>query len=136
MTVDIKKRREIAKKLRDELGSLDMPPSTLTHRAPVLAADGRPLREGETIYLTDSPTAFVVDDIMTRDDGETVVHLEGGAWNLPQYLTHERPDSWERLEEDARRLDIDLNDTTDGYPRMSFCRDLVRRAKALAVVGE
>lgn len=44
------------------------------------------------------------------------------------------PDSWERLEEDARQLDIDLNDTTDDYPRMSCCRDLVRRAKALAGV--
>ena len=47
-------------------------------------------------------------------------------------VTHKRPDSWERLEEDARQLDIDLNDTTDDYPRMSCCRDLVRRAKRLA----
>lgn len=51
-------------------------------------------------------------------------------------LTHERPDSWERLEEDARQLDIDLNDTTDDYPRMSFCRDLVRRARAIAERGQ
>ena len=117
----------------------------LTHRAPVLATDGRPLREGETIYLTDSPTAFVVDDIMTREDGATVVHLEGGAWNLPQFLTHEQPDSWERLEEDAKKSTCEYFDQSHGcgscghYP--SECstdkdKDLVRRAKKLAgVIG-
>ena len=82
-------------------------PAYFTHRAPVLAADGRPLREGETVYLTDSPTAFVVDDIMTREDGATVVHLKDGAWNLPQYLTHERPDSWKRLMEDAGKSSVE-----------------------------
>ncbi len=125
----------------------------LTHRAPVPAADGRPLREGETVYLTDSPTAFVVDDIMTREDGATVVHLKDGAWNLPQYLTHERPDSWKRIEEDARKLAADYwgcfnfdcddcpaevdgerpNERFDtggcGYAQQI---DIVRRAKALA----
>lgn len=111
----------------------------VTHRAPVIAADGRPLREGETVYLTDSPTAFVVDDIMTREDGATVVHLKDGAWNLPQYLSHERPDSWERLEEDVAGAScpdvycanhhIDANDTSYEW---AMARDIVRRAKALA----
>ena len=115
------------------------PGDGFTHRAPVLAADGRPLREGETVYLTDSPTAFVVDDIMTREDGATVVHLKDGAWNLPQYLTHERPDSWERLEEDVANAScpdvycanhhIDANDTSYEW---AMARDIVRRAKALA----
>lgn len=127
----------------------------LTHRAPVLAVDGRPLREGETVYLTDSPTSFVVDDIMTREDGATVVHLEGGAWNLPQYLTHERPDSWERLEEDANKNYTEYWEC-DGIPcyycpaivdgkqpdkryNSANCSeavkcDLVRRAKRLAEV--
>ena len=81
------------------------PASSVTHRAPVLAADGKPLREGETVYLTDSPTAFVIDDIMTREDGATVVHLKDGAWHRPQDLTHERPDSWERLWMDMHPAD-------------------------------
>lgn len=127
-------------------------PSTLTHRAPVLAADGKPLREGETVYLTDSPTAFVVDDIMTREDGATVVHLKDGAWNLPQYLTHERPESWERLEEDAKKGSCDYfgcdADGCHGCPAYDWntarggngcgnakMLDLVRRAKALAERG-
>ena len=66
-------------------------PENLTHQRPVLAADGRPLREGETVYLIGSPTAFVVDDIMTRDGCPTVVHLKNSAWCFPQHLTHERP---------------------------------------------
>lgn len=60
-------------------------------RPAVLAADNEPLEVGQTVWMTDSPTAFVVDDIMTREDGATVVHLKDGAWNLPQYLTHKRP---------------------------------------------
>lgn len=105
-------------------------PSDLTHRAPVLAADGKPLREGETVYLTDSPTAFVVDDIMTGEDGATVVHLKDGAWNLPQYLTHERPDSWERLEEDIASGFMDTGETVCDCREEA--KDIVRRAKALA----
>ena len=115
-------------------------PVCFTHRAPVLAADGKPLREGETVYLTDSPTAFVVDDIMTREDGATIVHLKDGAWNLPQYLTHERPDSWERLEEDAEMAPYyyaekyakTMQDSNAAFQR----KDLVRRARALAEKGE
>lgn len=84
--------------------------------------------------------------------GDTVWHVYGSEWLVeelnrygvrcfdgakrrtfsPTFLTHNRPDSWERLEEDARQLDIDLGDTTDDYPRMSCCRDLIRRAKAIA----
>lgn len=129
-------------------------PKMYTHRAPVLAADGRPLREGETVYLTDSPAAFVVDDIMTREDGATVVHLKDGAWHLPQYLTHERPDTWERLEEDAEKPTCDYFghvggetcETCPGYAdsspqggrgcRYAHMADLVRRAKKLAGVSE
>ena len=110
--------------------SLHIRPDLITHRAPVLAADGKPLREGETVYLTDSPTAFVVDDIMTREDGATVVHLKDGAWNLPQYLTHERPDSWERLEEDIVSGFMDTGETVCDCREEA--KDIVRRAKALA----
>ena len=123
-------------------------PEDFTHRAPVIAADGKPLREGETVYLTDSTTAFVVDDIMTREDGATVVHLRDGAWHLPQYLTHERPDSWERLEEDAGKEACEyfahmpcgcetsemLEETVEKC-NAAKARDLVRRAKKLAERG-
>ena len=122
-------------------------PAMYTHRAPVLAADGKPLREGETVWLTDSPTAFVIDDIMTREDGSPVVHLADGAWHRPQDLTHERPDSWERLEEDiddgpclyfGRKPCVDCpgNGRNGCEGQKAKARDLVRRARALAEKGE
>ena len=118
-------------------------PAIFTHRAPVLAADGRPLHEGETVYLIYSPTAFVVDDIMTREDGATVVHLKDGAWHLPQYLTHERPESWDRLEEDAEKdpcgyFGFDGEEICGKCPasgkncEQTMARDIVRRCRALA----
>lgn len=115
-------------------------------RPAVLAADGKPLREGETVYQTDSTTEFIVDDIMAREDGATVVHLKGGAWNLPQNLTHERPESWERLEADAKAAvcvyfgvsDKDCGSCGHSSWECSYdkARDLVRRCKALAGVSE
>lgn len=118
-------------------------PDMLTHRSPVLAADGRPLREGETVWHEDGTELRVVG-FGHEEDGETLVEVKcvsgptdwGECRSLS--LTHERTatDTWERLEDDARQLDIDLNDTTDNYPRMSCCRDLVRRAKALAERGK
>lgn len=118
----------------------------VTHRAPVLAADGKPLREGETVWVTrDSPYDAPLDkgdEVTVRHAYSKTVSVEdetGESWIVhADYLTHERPvaDTWERLEEDARQLDINLNDTTDDFPRMSCCRDLVRRAKALAGVSE
>ncbi|WP_417231219.1 hypothetical protein [Thermophilibacter sp.] len=132
-------------------------PKTLTHHAPVIAADGKPLRKGETVWGTG------------REEHEYVVlgqpGLGGGAGRFkvachdvtddfdcdcdPSLLTHERPESWDRLEDDAtvspetycvrRGIDMSgingthlvLDDTTE----LMAC-DLVRRAKALAGVSE
>ena len=66
-------------------------PTDLTHRAPVLAADGKPLREGETVYLQDGES-FTVDFI--RSDGNVAVReLSSGMYLRPERLTHERPES-------------------------------------------
>lgn len=68
----------------------------LTHRAPVLDADGRPLREGETVWDTNGDELVIG---ALEDGGHTVacryvdvgdaipVH---GMWS-PSDLTHERP---------------------------------------------
>lgn len=127
-----------------ELGSLDMPPSTLTHRAPVFAADGRPLREGETVWHEDGTELRVVG-FGHEEDGETLVEVErvsgptdwGECRSLS--LTHERTatDTWERLEDDATKppyaycVEHGLDD--DSFPtNEKFARDLVRRARMLA----
>ena len=145
----------------------------LTHRAPVLAADGKPLREGETVYLLHGDWCGVYP-CYGYHGGEKIkvvelhtCHSSGGircendtgfaCYPQPSQLTHERPDSWERLEEDARKLAVDywgcFNFDCDDCPAeidgerpserfdTGVCDyaqqiDLVRRAKALAGVSE
>ena len=137
-------------------------PLQLTHRAPVLAADGRPLREGETVWGTG------------REQHEYVVlgqpGLGGGTGRFkvachdvtddcdcdcdPSLLTHERPetDSWQRLGEDvsaivdaegngegsftAANAYCERNGLKDGTVWVLVAQDLVRRAKKLAERGE
>ena len=125
-----------------------------THRAPVLAADGKPLREGETVYHIKTGDSFTVIAV-----GAEFVHLRWGydfedktGTCSPHLLTHERPDSWERLEDDADKspceyYEIDasasckdcpayMKESPDGDKpigcRYEQKRDLVRRARALA----
>ena len=122
-------------------------PKTLTHRAPVLAADGKPLREGETVWDTNGDELVIGalenggHTLTCRyvDVGDAIpVH---GMWS-PSDLTHERPDSWERIEEDAGKNPFDY--CKDVGHRLDTCenseaykaRDIVRRAKALAERGE
>ena len=105
-------------------------------RPKVVDADGVEIRVGDEVYVMGFGEPLTVKGF--TDDGRVLMsfHDENSLGYKPSRLTHEQPDTWERLEEEARQLDIDLNDTTDDYPRMSFCRDLVRRCRALAERGE
>ena len=135
-------------------------PKMYTHRAPVLAADGRPLREGETVYDKDTGDRFEVDGfsdgyVMCTD----VDACESDLEILPSQLTHTKPeiDTFERLEEDAHKDYVDywkcdripcwacpaIADGKAPDERYNVCDcaeavkcDIVRRAKALAGVGE
>ena len=120
-------------------------PAMYTHRAPVLAADGRPLREGEAVWSVDSGTRYTVEKIT---DGIIPIQCrsEMGSTVLlhPSQLTHERPESWERLEDDAESLrqtiaaqlgDYDFDESGKDSVQTRLM-DLVRRARALAERGE
>ena len=102
----------------------------------VLDADGAPIEVGDTVYFVGGPgTRFAVKDIDFKPDGAFVDIIDEGRYSAtvnPETLTHERPDSWERLEEDAYHLVMSeyLETPEDDV------RDLVRRAKALAKAGE
>lgn len=121
----------------------------LTHRAPVIAADGRPLREGETVWSVDSGTRYTVEKntdelipIKCRSEMGTTVSLH------PSQLTHERPvvDTWERLEEDARGISHDISWNLGNWSPSDFkeaddnvlarIESLIPRAKALAERGQ
>lgn len=137
--------------------------SKFIHRAPVFAADGKPLREGETVWGVTGASYRITG---AHDGGVFARHVNGsfgaevktaGGEGLYQLradkLTHERPDSWERLEEDADALlKAESNGKgsynaandycnahglgTDGTVWVLVAQDLVRRAKKLAGVSE
>ena len=122
-------------------------PSCLTHERPVLDADGKPLREGETVWNVKTGERYVVGAFaggcVNVSDGRG-----GGLQLLPSQLTHERPiaDTWERLERDAKAAvcvyfgvsDRDCGSCGHSSWECSYdkARDLVRRAKKLAGVIE
>ena len=118
-------------------------PSQLTHRAPVLAADGKLLREGETVWDVDGCGPLAVWSLPEKSDMHVSLKKDGTFYyRHPEKLTHERPESWKRLEEDANDLIYDIGFHLGDYSPSDFnetgdsvqdrVRDLVRRAKALA----
>lgn len=113
-----------------------------THDEPVLAADGLALRDGETVWGVDSGTRYTVEKITDELIPIKCRSEMGSTVSLcPSQLTHQRPDSWERLEEDAGKNPFDY--CKDVGHRLDTCenseackaRDLVRRARKLAGVS-
>ena len=109
----------------------------------VLAADGEPLEVGQAVWDVDGHGPLVVMALPSK--GEQLVVLDNGGTNFYRYsekLTHERPDSWERLEEDAEGIRRDIAMHLGDYSQSDFEEpgdsvqsrvvDLVRRCKALA----
>ncbi len=103
-----------------------------------LASDGKPLRIGETVWRQDG-RAFTVEGV-----GPEFVwgRAEGRVKHnrlLPEWLTHEEPDSWERVERDAATLDgarRSLMREAGFSCDLIHATDLVARCKRLAGVGE
>ena len=115
----------------------------LTHRAPVLAADGRPLREGETVYDVEDAKCYPHTVASTELDGlghvkTTCEEPTPASVSIhPSRLTHERPDTWERIEDDAKNV-ADLwasADINDSMTMGKLVADIVRRCKAMARVS-
>lgn len=120
----------------------------LTHKLPVLAADGRPLREGETVWHVGNGVEFTVIGLPGPGEYQAVkLRLDDGAVTGldPDQLTHERPESWERLEHDAEKTVCEYfganYDCANCPLEPARCdeeakKDIIRRAKKLAEKGE
>ena len=128
---------EVGEKTFTDSDGYVRPGDGYTHRAPVLAADGKPLHEREHVWHAETGTELVVKRLPKPGEYQSVVVFAPPASHLtsfdPGRLTHERPDSWERLEKDMRCL-------TQRYlgPEPDITRDfidIVRRARALAERG-
>lgn len=110
----------------------------------VLDADGVPIKVGDTVYCDDDPEQLIVDSF--DDPGCVYITLakspNGILYTIePSRLSHECPDSWERIEEDAKLAPRDYLEKRGMNPGKteriaSMMADLVRRAKALAKAGE
>ena len=140
-------------------------PSLLTHQRPVVDADGVPIHEGDTVYLLpggycgDYPLYYysggdkmVVKELDPAHELEGVLKCAGDGkcdcFPLLHQLTHtkpEPPDTWERIEEDAKKSVCDYFDSDGRCSRCpqflrrdcteSMHMDLVKRCKALADRG-
>lgn len=118
----------------------------------VLDADGVPINVGDAVYFVGgSGTRFAVKDIDFKPDGAFVDIIDEDWYSAtvnPESLTHERHDSWERLEEDAKKKACEIAGSSycgncrfrHGIPSLSCDMkariELVQRAKALAKAGE
>ena len=70
-------------------------PAALIHRVTVLAADGKPLRKGETIWRKGEAGTWEIMDIDASSGSVKVrrTDVENGpvVWSFRAFLTHERP---------------------------------------------
>ena len=137
--------------------------SAITHRRRVLDADGVEIRAGDTVWFRSLSTGDRMRKATVTGFGEysldgplaTLKDEAGGTWHIdPKKITHARPDSWERLEEDAAKHPCVYAEGVKGgkFSKCSECpwgnecdgsragemmaRDVIRRAKALAGIGE
>lgn len=126
-----------------------MEPSRLSHKRPILDADGVQIKVGDIVYGVSTNVGDVAYVSLGKGKAYTVERIEVNGENYlvdiaeaknrwpvysvsPENLTHERFDSWERLEEDVYHL------ITKGYldtPDRDV-KDIMRRAKALAKADE
>lgn len=108
---------------------------------PVLDADGVPIKVGDTVYCDGEDEPLRVSH--TTDSTKVTLIDDHASYCTvkPSRLSHERPDSWERIEEDAKLAPRDYLEKRGMNPEKteriaSMMADLVRRAKALAKACE
>lgn len=122
------------------------------HVQSVLDADGVEIKVGDTVWFKGNPRPYVVVEVKdgsVRLHSKTYCSEESATTVWTDILTHTRPDSWERLEEDAAKepcdyfgVECDDDKGCGGCPHLHEGRDcaidlqadLIRRAKALAGV--
>ena len=114
-----------------------------THRAPVLAADGKPLKVGEHVWNAEIRRFGTVEDIFETELCGKLVRFayDGGGYGAydASRLAHERPETWERINDDASLAPAVYCDRyslfdEDDYTT-AMAQDLVRRARNLAERG-
>lgn len=96
--------KKCALNFTSDFGTLWIGAGERVKRPAVLAADGLPIREGETVWYDGAE--YVVDRVYTASDGGCSVDLEFGdlrsATNVwPQLIDHTPPDTQERIDDNS-----------------------------------
>ncbi len=117
-------------------------PEDFTHAKPVLDADGVPIKVGDTVwFITDKYADDKTREFSVRSIAQEKIEVGNcqayHTWTYGQHLTHikpEPPDSWERIEQDAKNIWGKPIPFGKDAESTFTCRvvDLVRRCKALA----
>ena len=112
-----------------------------THTQPAIDADSVLIKVGDTVWVdgvSESCEVVKVKNVIVQ-----VQYADGDTFECcSSDLTHEQPESWERLEKDATMspwsycdrygLLVDRSDGEFAPTNETFALDLIRRAKALA----
>ena len=117
-------------------------PLDYTHERPVRGADGVPIKVGDTVwFITDKYADDKTREFSVRSIAQEKIEVGNcqayHTWTYGQHLTHikpEPPDSWERIEQDAKNIWGKPIPFGKDAESTFTCRvvDLVRRCKALA----
>ena len=110
----------------------------------VVDADGVEISVGDTVYLTGYDEPLTVKGF--DNDGRVLMdyHNDDSLGYKPSKLTHEQPDTWERLEHDAEKTVCEYfganYDCANCPLETARCaeevkKDIIRRAKKLAEGG-
>lgn len=95
--------------------SMKSPAKFLTHKKPVLDADGVPINVGDTVWDIEDGTRSIVESVtMIDSDGNTICCKDNCIGHLhykPDQLTHKEPDSIEKLRDDINQAADDLEFT-------------------------
>ena len=83
--------------------------SELTHKEPVLDADGVPIKVGDTVWSVDGGPKWTISYVCPDEIGVTSDEIMHGTMFCPDSLTHKEPDSLEKL-----RDDMALDASADG----------------------
>ena len=92
--------------------------------------DGEPIHVGDTVYLDDGRTAKVTRIGIGMDEDSIYTILYGDDFSLtPGYVTHERPDSWERIADELEEWSEDnrVNGDDEVFDRAGIFADRIRK---------
>ena len=127
---------------KDRWPMYSVSPENLTHEQPtpeVLDAEGIPIKIGDTVWTIYDGCKYVVSAVSPHGSkryrirtADPIVEYEEGKWDFAKKVTHKRPDSWEKLEEDIYHL------VTKGYLDRpdEDVKSIMRRIKTLTKAGE